>query len=104
MCDLYSVTSNQEAIRAWAGVMTENESTRNMSLLPSIFPDYAAPSRWCTDPPRSRIAHGLSGRQVNARTARRDRCGTACERIAAAENRMSGLLHQTDHWTNEQHF
>jgi hypothetical protein len=104
MCDRYSVTSNREAIRACAGVMAENDSTGNMPLLPSIFPDYAAPSPWCTDPPRSRIVHGLSGRQVNAGTARRDRCGTACERIAAAENPMSGLLHQTDHWTNELHF
>jgi putative SOS response-associated peptidase YedK len=43
MCNLYSVTSNQEAIRDWAGVMTENDSTGNMQPMPSVFPDYAAP-------------------------------------------------------------
>jgi putative SOS response-associated peptidase YedK len=43
MCNLYSVTSNQEAIRAWAGVMTENDHTGNMQPLPGVYPDYAAP-------------------------------------------------------------
>lgn len=43
MCNLYSVTSNQEAIRDWAGVMTENDSSGNMQPMPSVFPDYAAP-------------------------------------------------------------
>ena len=43
MCNLYSVTSNQEAIRDWAGVMTENDNTGNMQPMPSVFPDYAAP-------------------------------------------------------------
>lgn len=43
MCNLYSVTSNQEAIRAWAGVMTENDSTGNMQPMPGVFPDYPAP-------------------------------------------------------------
>jgi hypothetical protein len=35
MCGLYSVTSNREAIRAWAGVMAENDRTAGC----------------CTDPP-----------------------------------------------------
>jgi len=43
MCNLYSVTSNQEAIRAWANVMAENDSTGNMQPMPAVFPDYAAP-------------------------------------------------------------
>ena len=43
MCNLYSVTSNQEAIRDWAGVMAENDSTGNMEPMPAVFPDYAAP-------------------------------------------------------------
>jgi putative SOS response-associated peptidase YedK len=43
MCNLYSVTSNHEAIRAWAGVMAENDSTGNMQPMPGVFPDYAAP-------------------------------------------------------------
>lgn len=36
MCNLYSVTSNQEVIRAWAGVMTENDSTGNMQPIPEF--------------------------------------------------------------------
>ncbi len=43
MCNLYAVTSNQEAIRAWAGVMAENDITGNMQPMPGVFPDYAAP-------------------------------------------------------------
>jgi putative SOS response-associated peptidase YedK len=43
MCNLYAVTSNQEAIRAWAGVMAENDRTGNMPPMPAVFPDYAAP-------------------------------------------------------------
>jgi len=43
MCNLYAVTSNQEAIRAWAGVMAENDHTGNMPPMPAVFPDYAAP-------------------------------------------------------------
>ena len=41
MCNLYSVTSNQEAIRDWARVM--NDSTGNLPPMPGVFPDYAAP-------------------------------------------------------------
>jgi putative SOS response-associated peptidase YedK len=43
MCNLYAVTSNQEVIRAWAGVMAENDRTGNMPPMPAVFPDYAAP-------------------------------------------------------------
>ena len=38
MCNLYAVKSNQEAIRAWAGVMVENDSTGNMQPMPGRVP------------------------------------------------------------------
>ena len=41
MCNLYSMTSNQEAIRAFAGAL--RDSAGNLGPLPGIFPDYAAP-------------------------------------------------------------
>lgn len=41
MCNLYSYTKGQRAIRALAGVM--NDRTGNMPPLPGIFPDYPAP-------------------------------------------------------------
>ena len=43
MCNLYSLMSNQQAIRDWAGVMAENDHTGNLPLMPGIFADYAAP-------------------------------------------------------------
>jgi putative SOS response-associated peptidase YedK len=41
LCNLYSYTKGQQAIRALVGVM--NDRTGNMPPLPGIFPDYAAP-------------------------------------------------------------
>lgn len=41
MCNLYSMTSNAEAIRAMTGAM--RDTTGNLPPLPGIFPDYAAP-------------------------------------------------------------
>jgi putative SOS response-associated peptidase YedK len=41
MCNLYSVTKGQAAIRELTDVMTDN--TGNLPPLPGIFPDYAAP-------------------------------------------------------------
>lgn len=41
MCNLYSMTSNAEAIRALTGAMLD--TTGNLPPLPGIFPDYAAP-------------------------------------------------------------
>lgn len=41
MCNLYSVTKGQAAIRELTGAMTD--STGNLPPLPGIFPDYAAP-------------------------------------------------------------
>jgi len=41
MCNLYSLTTSQDAIRQLVRVLTDN--TGNMPPLPGIFPDYAAP-------------------------------------------------------------
>ena len=41
MCNLYSVTKGQQAIRELAGVMRDR--TGNLPLMPGIYPDYRAP-------------------------------------------------------------
>jgi putative SOS response-associated peptidase YedK len=41
VCNLYSVTKGQQAIRELAGAM--RDTTGNLPMLPGIFPDYAAP-------------------------------------------------------------
>jgi putative SOS response-associated peptidase YedK len=41
LCNLYSLTKGQQAIREFARAMVDR--TGNMPLLPGIFPDYAAP-------------------------------------------------------------
>jgi putative SOS response-associated peptidase YedK len=41
MCNLYSVTKGQAAIRALARIVSDQ--TGNMPPLPGIFPDYRAP-------------------------------------------------------------
>ena len=41
MCNLYSLTKSQDAIRQLVRAMTDN--TGNMPPLPGIYPDYAAP-------------------------------------------------------------
>jgi putative SOS response-associated peptidase YedK len=41
MCNLYSITTNQEAIRALFRVM--NRYVGNLAPMPSVFPDYPAP-------------------------------------------------------------
>jgi putative SOS response-associated peptidase YedK len=41
MCNLYSMTRNQDAIRAFARAMRDH--TGNLPQLPGIFPDYQAP-------------------------------------------------------------
>ena len=41
MCNLYSVTKGQQAIRELAGALRDR--TGNMPSLPSVFPDYSAP-------------------------------------------------------------
>jgi hypothetical protein len=42
MCTLYSVITNQEAIRQMFGVDVDN--TGNMPPQPGVYPDYAAPT------------------------------------------------------------
>jgi putative SOS response-associated peptidase YedK len=41
MCNLYSMTKNQAAIRALFGI--NKESAGNLPSMPGIFPDYMAP-------------------------------------------------------------
>ena len=41
MCNLYSLTKGQQAIREMTGAMSDR--TGNLPLLPGVFPDYAAP-------------------------------------------------------------
>ena len=41
MCNLYSITTNQEAIRALFRVM--NRYVGNLAPMPGVFPDYPAP-------------------------------------------------------------
>jgi putative SOS response-associated peptidase YedK len=41
MCNLYSLSKGQQAIRDLAGAI--RDSTGNLPILPGIFPDYAAP-------------------------------------------------------------
>ena len=41
MCNLYSITTNQEAIRALFRVM--NRYVGNLPPMPDVFPDYHAP-------------------------------------------------------------
>jgi hypothetical protein len=42
LCNLYSLTKGQQAIRELSRAMSDR--TGNMPLLPGIFPDYSAPS------------------------------------------------------------
>jgi putative SOS response-associated peptidase YedK len=41
MCNLYSITTNQEAIRALFRVI--NRYVGNLPPMPGVFPDYPAP-------------------------------------------------------------
>jgi len=41
MCNLYSITTNQEAIRALFRVI--NRYVDNLPPMPGVFPDYSAP-------------------------------------------------------------
>jgi putative SOS response-associated peptidase YedK len=41
MCNLYSITASQEAIRALFRVV--NRYVRNLQPMPGVFPDYPAP-------------------------------------------------------------
>ncbi len=73
MCNLYSMSKGQQAIRELAGAM--RDTTGNLPMLPGIFPDYAAPivrtgvdgvrelamARWGMPSP----AFALQGRKVD---------------------------------------
>ena len=52
MCNLYSMTKNQQAIRALTRAMVDR--TGNLPSLPGIFPDYAAPI----------VRNGADGREL----------------------------------------
>ena len=52
MCNLYSMTTNQEAIRNMFGVKVDN--TGNMPAQPGVYPDYAAPI----------VRNGAAGREL----------------------------------------
>jgi len=41
MCNIYSISKGQAAIRAWFGV--QHDRTGNLPPMPGVFPDYAAP-------------------------------------------------------------
>jgi putative SOS response-associated peptidase YedK len=41
MCNLYSITTSQDAIRRLFGVATD--SAGNLPSMPGVFPDYPAP-------------------------------------------------------------
>lgn len=43
VCNLYSVTTNHEAIRRLAGLFREHSSVGNFPPTPAVFPDYPAP-------------------------------------------------------------
>lgn len=43
MCNLYSVTTNHEAIRGLVGDFRRHQSVGNFPPMPGVFPDYAAP-------------------------------------------------------------
>ena len=49
MCNLYSITKGQQAIRELTGAMRDR--TGNLPPLPGIFPDYSA--RSCGTSPRA---------------------------------------------------
>ena len=54
MCNLYSMTKGQAAIREIAGAMTDK--TGNLAALPAIFPDQSAPV----------VRQGADGRELTA--------------------------------------
>ena len=61
MCNLYAMTTSQQAIRDIAGAM--RDLTGNLPPLPAIFPDYAAPNRPKSSG-RARVGRGALGNAV----------------------------------------
>jgi hypothetical protein len=62
MCNLYSITKGQQAIRDLAGAM--RDLTGNLPMLPGVFPDYSAPIRPHRGGRRARTRHGALGHAV----------------------------------------
>ena len=65
VCNLYSITTNEEAIRALFRVM--NRYVGNLAPMPGVFPDYPAPTRrirWrrsCSDEQTKTVQSGACG-------------------------------------------
>jgi putative SOS response-associated peptidase YedK len=83
MCNLYSITTNQEAIRAVFRVI--NRYVGNLPPMPGVFPDYLAPVvrnigaeremvliRWGMPP-----SHARAGRKSRTFATRHHRTGEA---------------------------
>jgi putative SOS response-associated peptidase YedK len=108
VCDLYSVTKGQQAIREIAGAMRDR--TGNLPLFPAVFPDYAAPivrnqpdgrelamARWGMPSPafalkgRNSDAGVMSGRRLPVKAALTFRDGSwvrSCLRPFGAESSL----------------
>lgn len=54
MCNLYSMTTNIEAIRRLFQVNASNDTSGNLPAMPGIYPDYSAPI----------VRNGASGREI----------------------------------------
>ncbi len=102
MCNLYSATTNQDAIRALARAMRHNAG--NMPPLPGTFPDYAAPivrtgadgvrelvrARWGVPSP----AFTLQGKKVDKGVTNvRNTAGPHWRRLAWAGLALRGAFH-----------
>jgi hypothetical protein len=64
MCNLYSLTKGQAAVRDW--FRARNDRTGNLPLFPGIFPDQMAPDRPRGERRRARARHGALGHAVAA--------------------------------------
>jgi hypothetical protein len=69
LCDLYSMTTSQQAIREIAGAMIDRAG--DLPPLPTIFPDYAAPI--VRDRPQGRELTGFVAKLLNGRERPRTR-------------------------------
>src|SRR5258707_6307155 len=97
MCNLYSITTNQDAIRRLFGVTAD--SAGNLSSMPGVFPDYEAPvvraQNGQREPIKMRwghaaaIAHGWAIRHQYSQYLI-----TSLARLAAARKPLPGSRHQ----------
>jgi putative SOS response-associated peptidase YedK len=62
VCNLYSITTNQEAIRALFRVV--NRYVGNLAPMPGVFPDYPAPV--VRNAGRTRVSHDALGHAATA--------------------------------------